>query len=310
MPCGATVGTAVEVRNLFFNTPVRRKFLRATQTEMAHVSEAFTRLALAYPGVHFTLAHGGKSLYDLPPTEDLEKENFDHSFSVVFVGDADAARIEQTLMSISEVEKVTVSPLGANEAPPAEPAPASAAGADKPAAAAEAAPAGAGASRRSAARPRGHHRSAPAAGSPPRARRVRASPARVSRLRSSGWRPWQASPWRPRLAPRSLGDASTRRRAQARQRRPRDGRRARCRVVPRRRRDHRSPSRQRALDPDLRVDDAQCSRIDGAASVCTRTAVRAEEGHRRARAAPACRSLRSRGRTVFIPRAGSALAIA
>ncbi len=46
-PCGCPVGTAVEVRNLFFNTPVRRKFLRTTQTEFGHVSEAFTRIALA-----------------------------------------------------------------------------------------------------------------------------------------------------------------------------------------------------------------------------------------------------------------------
>jgi DNA mismatch repair protein MutL len=68
-PCGAAAGTTIEVRNLFFNTPVRRKFLRATQTEMGHATEAFTRLALAYPQVHFTLRHGGKSVYDLPPTE-------------------------------------------------------------------------------------------------------------------------------------------------------------------------------------------------------------------------------------------------
>ena len=46
-PCGCPVGTAVEVHNLFFNTPVRRKFLRTTATEFGHVSEAFTRIALA-----------------------------------------------------------------------------------------------------------------------------------------------------------------------------------------------------------------------------------------------------------------------
>ena len=46
--------------NLFYNTPVRRKFLRSTQTEMGHVSEAFTRLALAHPHVHFTLKHNGR----------------------------------------------------------------------------------------------------------------------------------------------------------------------------------------------------------------------------------------------------------
>jgi DNA mismatch repair protein MutL len=56
-PCGCPVGTAVEVRNLFFNTPVRRKFLRSTQTELGHVSEAFLRIALACPQVHLTLRH-------------------------------------------------------------------------------------------------------------------------------------------------------------------------------------------------------------------------------------------------------------
>ncbi|REK05461.1 MAG: DNA mismatch repair endonuclease MutL [Planctomycetota bacterium] len=69
-PCGAAVGTTVEVRQLFYNTPVRRKFLRTTQTEMGHCGEAFTRVALAYPRVHFSLKHNGRSIYDLPPTGD------------------------------------------------------------------------------------------------------------------------------------------------------------------------------------------------------------------------------------------------
>ena len=66
-PCGCSVGTTIEVRQLFFNTPVRRKFLRSPQTEMGHVSEAFTRLALAHPNVHCTLRHNQRTLYDLPP---------------------------------------------------------------------------------------------------------------------------------------------------------------------------------------------------------------------------------------------------
>jgi len=68
-PCGAPPGTAVEVRNLFFNIPVRRKFLRSTQTEMGHISEMVTRAALACPKIHFTLRHNDKLTYDLPPTE-------------------------------------------------------------------------------------------------------------------------------------------------------------------------------------------------------------------------------------------------
>lgn len=66
MPCGCPVGTTVEVRNLFFNTPVRRKFLRSAQTELGHASEALVRVALAYPAIHCTLRHHGRTVFDLP----------------------------------------------------------------------------------------------------------------------------------------------------------------------------------------------------------------------------------------------------
>lgn len=69
-PCGCPVGTTIEVHNLFFNTPVRRKFMRSTQTELGHVGEAFTRIALAYPQVHFTLSHNGRPIHDLPAADD------------------------------------------------------------------------------------------------------------------------------------------------------------------------------------------------------------------------------------------------
>ena len=59
-------GTRIEVRHLFFNTPVRRKFLRSPGTEMGHISEIFTRLALACPSLHLTLRHNGKEVYDVP----------------------------------------------------------------------------------------------------------------------------------------------------------------------------------------------------------------------------------------------------
>ncbi len=67
-PCGCPVGTVMEIRNLFFNTPVRRKFMRTPQTEMGHIVEAFTRLALANPQIHMTLRSGNRELYDLTPT--------------------------------------------------------------------------------------------------------------------------------------------------------------------------------------------------------------------------------------------------
>ncbi len=68
-PCGCPVGTCIEVHNLFFNTPVRRKFLRTTATEFGHVSEAFTRIALAVPNVHFTLRHNDKPVFELAASD-------------------------------------------------------------------------------------------------------------------------------------------------------------------------------------------------------------------------------------------------
>jgi DNA mismatch repair protein MutL len=70
-PVGCPVGTSIEVRNLFFNTPVRHKFLRSPQTEMGHSVEALTRLALAQSRIHFTLSHNGRSVHDLPPASDI-----------------------------------------------------------------------------------------------------------------------------------------------------------------------------------------------------------------------------------------------
>jgi DNA mismatch repair protein MutL len=69
-PCGCPPGTTIEVGNLFFNTPVRRKFLRATATELGHVSEAFLRIALALPQIHLTLRHNDRTIFDLPATSD------------------------------------------------------------------------------------------------------------------------------------------------------------------------------------------------------------------------------------------------
>ncbi len=69
VPCGCPVGTTVEVHNLFYNTPVRRKFMRTPQTEFGHASEAFTRIALALPRVHFTLRHNERQVFDLPVSE-------------------------------------------------------------------------------------------------------------------------------------------------------------------------------------------------------------------------------------------------
>ena len=71
--CAAPPGTMVEVRNLFYNVPVRRKFLKSPATEMAHVVEAVTRLALAHPQIHFVLTNNGRSVFNLPAADGLER---------------------------------------------------------------------------------------------------------------------------------------------------------------------------------------------------------------------------------------------
>lgn len=63
-------GTSLLVRDLFFNTPARRKFLRTERTEFAHLEEVFRRLALSRQDVAFSLKHQGRSLYQLPAVTD------------------------------------------------------------------------------------------------------------------------------------------------------------------------------------------------------------------------------------------------
>jgi DNA mismatch repair protein MutL len=64
---GVPVGTSVEVRDLFFNVPARRKFLRAYQTEQGHIKSVFVLNALAHPDVGFSLTCDGREQYRLPP---------------------------------------------------------------------------------------------------------------------------------------------------------------------------------------------------------------------------------------------------
>ncbi len=65
--CGCPPGCVIEVRNLFYNIPVRRTFLKSDMTESGHVVEMFSRIALAHPEIHLTFRSGAKVVHDLPP---------------------------------------------------------------------------------------------------------------------------------------------------------------------------------------------------------------------------------------------------
>jgi len=67
---GMPDGTQVEVRDLFWNTPARLKFMKSEATEAANVAEAVLRLALAHPEVHLRLRGNGRVVLDLPPHRD------------------------------------------------------------------------------------------------------------------------------------------------------------------------------------------------------------------------------------------------
>ncbi|MFT6996963.1 MAG: DNA mismatch repair protein MutL [Cryomorphaceae bacterium] len=64
-PCAAAHGTSISVKNLFYNTPARRNFLKSDAVEMRHIVEEFERVALAHPDIGFSLHHNDNELFNL-----------------------------------------------------------------------------------------------------------------------------------------------------------------------------------------------------------------------------------------------------
>lgn len=69
-PASHPIGTTVEIRELYFNTPARRKFLKTEATEYAYCEEAFKRIALSRPDVSFSLQHNGRTIWQLNAEQD------------------------------------------------------------------------------------------------------------------------------------------------------------------------------------------------------------------------------------------------
>jgi DNA mismatch repair protein MutL len=76
---GAPPGTMISVRQLFFNTPARRKFLKAISTEMSHIADSVARMALGHPEVQFRLIHNNKIVKSWP----LTSQNLDRVVDVL-----------------------------------------------------------------------------------------------------------------------------------------------------------------------------------------------------------------------------------
>lgn len=69
----AAPGTAIEVADLFYNTPARKKFLKSPATEFGHICQAVQRQALAFPAIHFRLSHDGNAVADYPAVRSLRE---------------------------------------------------------------------------------------------------------------------------------------------------------------------------------------------------------------------------------------------
>ncbi|MEA3357030.1 MAG: DNA mismatch repair endonuclease MutL, partial [Patescibacteria group bacterium] len=69
------IGTTVRVKDLFYNIPARRKFLKTPKTEYRHILEVFTPVVLINPDVHFILESAGKSVYNLPAVQDASPKS-------------------------------------------------------------------------------------------------------------------------------------------------------------------------------------------------------------------------------------------
>lgn len=68
-PCSTAAGTSISVKNLFYNIPARRNFLKSNPVETRHILDEFQRVSLAHPEIHFTMHHDGQEVYHLPQTQ-------------------------------------------------------------------------------------------------------------------------------------------------------------------------------------------------------------------------------------------------
>ncbi|MGV2480789.1 UNVERIFIED_CONTAM: DNA mismatch repair protein MutL, partial [Salmonella enterica subsp. enterica serovar Weltevreden] len=71
--CQAPAGSSFSVKNLFFNIPARRNFLKEDSIELKHIIDEFERVAMPHPAIHFQLFSNGNELYNLPASNLMER---------------------------------------------------------------------------------------------------------------------------------------------------------------------------------------------------------------------------------------------
>ena len=98
-----TTGTTISVRDLFYNVPARKKFLRSDQTELAHIGSLITHYSLGHPGKRFEFFHEGRELLTATPVETVRERAFQVFGSDVL---ADLVDIAPRTFEIHEVEPV------------------------------------------------------------------------------------------------------------------------------------------------------------------------------------------------------------
>jgi len=95
IPSACAEGTDIEVRDLFYNTPARRKFMRTEQTEFRHIDELIKRLALARPDVDFVLEHNGKTVRQLSASALLSAQQAEQQRLALVCGKAFVEQAQQ-----------------------------------------------------------------------------------------------------------------------------------------------------------------------------------------------------------------------
>jgi DNA mismatch repair protein MutL len=100
-------GTTITVRDLFFNVPARKKFLRSDQTELAHIASLATHYSLAHPKKSFQLRHGANDLLDVSPVETLHERLYQVFGSQTLADLIDLDFVERELDIVEATERAS-----------------------------------------------------------------------------------------------------------------------------------------------------------------------------------------------------------